>query len=152
MAPNRFSRGSGPSQRQLRVGEEIRRRLSEILQRGGVHDLDLAAMSITVGEVRVSPDLRVATAYVLPLGGKDADEAIVALNRSKGEIRYLVARSMKLKFAPELRFMIDETFDRMDATRRLLAEERVRRDVAKHDDGQDGGGNDGGGNDGGAPA
>ncbi|WP_181366522.1 30S ribosome-binding factor RbfA [Albidovulum aquaemixtae] len=138
MASNRTSRGSGPSQRQLRVGEEIRRRLSEILQRGEVHDLDLAAMSITVGEVRVSPDLRIATAYVLPLGGKDADEAIVALNRSKGELRYLVARVMKLKFAPELRFVIDETFEQMEKTRRLLAEDRVQRDIAKRDEDDNG--------------
>ncbi len=91
-------------------------------------------MSITVGEVRVTPDLRVATAFVLPLGGKDADEAIVALNKSKGELRHLVAQSMKLKFAPELRFLIDETFDQMEATRRLLAEDRVQKDVAKRDD------------------
>ncbi|SPH24781.1 Ribosome-binding factor A [Defluviimonas aquaemixtae] len=103
-----------------------------------MHDLDLAAMSITVGEVRVSPDLRIATAYVLPLGGKDADEAIVALNRSKGELRYLVARVMKLKFAPELRFVIDETFEQMEKTRRLLAEDRVQRDIAKRDEDDNG--------------
>ena len=137
MAQNRFSGGAGPSQRQLRVGELIRRTLSEVLQRGEVHSDALRAMSITVGEVRVSPDLRVATAFVLPLGGKDADEAIVALNRAKGELRHHVAKAVKLKFAPELRFMIDETFDRMDRTRELLAEDRVRRDIAKRDDDDD---------------
>lgn len=137
MATNRFSSGSGPTQRQLRVGELIRRTLSEILQRGDVHNDVLRAMSITVGEVRVSADLRVATVYVLPLGGKDSDEAMVALNRSKGELRHHVGKAMKLKFAPELRFMLDETFDRMDETRRLLSDERVQRDLAKHDDEDD---------------
>jgi ribosome-binding factor A len=84
--------------------------------------------------VRVSPDLRIATAYVLPLGGKGADEAIAALNRAKGELRHHVAQAVKLKFAPELRFMIDETFDRIDRTRALLADERVQRDIARRDD------------------
>ncbi len=91
-------------------------------------------MSITVGEVRVSPDLRIATAFVLPLGGEGAEEALAALNRSKGELRHHVAKAMTLKFAPELRFVLDETFDRMDATRRLLADERVQRDIAKRDE------------------
>ncbi len=120
---------SGPSQRQLRVGELIRRTLSEVLQRGEVHDPDLQRMSITVGEVRVTPDLRNATAYVLPLGGQQKEEAIEALNRNKAEIRHLVTHGMTIKFAPEIRFEIDDTFDRMDATRRLLAEDNVRRDL-----------------------
>ena len=127
-----------PSQRQLRVGELIRRTLSEVLMRGEVHNDTLGAMSITVGEVRVSPDLRIATAFVLPLGGEGAAEALAALNRSKGELRHHVAKAMTLKFAPELRFVLDETFDRMDATRRLLADERVQRDIAKRDDDDDG--------------
>ena len=138
MAQNRSSRASGPSQRQLRVGELIRRTLSEVLMRGEVHNDTLGAMSITVGEVRVSPDLRIATAFVLPLGGEGAAEALAALNRSKGELRHHVAKAMTLKFAPELRFVLDETFDRMDATRRLLADERVQRDIAKRDDDDDG--------------
>lgn len=138
MSQNRSSRASGPSQRQLRVGELIRRTLSEVLMRGEVHNDALGAMSITVGEVRVSPDLRVATAFVLPLGGEGAAEALAALNRSKGELRHHVAKAMTLKFAPELRFVLDETFDRMDATRRLLADERVQRDIAKRDDDDDG--------------
>ena len=126
-----------PSQRQLRVGELLRRTLSEVLQRGDVHDAELGAMSITVGEVRVSPDLRIATAFVLPLGGKDQDLALDALRRNVHEIRHLVVRGMTLKFAPELRFVLDETFDRMDATRRLLANEQVQRDIAKRDDDDD---------------
>ena len=104
--------------------------MSEALSRGEIHNDDLARMSITVGEVKVSADLRVATAYVLPLGGGEAAEALKALNRSKGEIRHVVAREVSLKFAPELRFMIDETFDRMDNMRKLFADERVQRDIA----------------------
>lgn len=130
MAHHRTSTGKGPSQRQLRVGEAIRRAMSEALARGEIHNDDLARLSITVGEVKVSADLRVATAYVLPLGGAGADEALKALNRSRGEIRHVIARDVSLKFAPELRFMIDETFDRMDNMRRLFADERVQRDIA----------------------
>ncbi len=129
MGSGRFSQGSGPSQRQLRVGELIRRRLSEVLARGEVHDPDLNAHSITVGEVVASPDLRVATAYVLPLGGRGREEALEALARNRAELRRLVAKGLALKFAPELRFRVDETFDRLDETRRLFSEEKVRRDV-----------------------
>lgn len=131
MATNRFNEGPGPSQRQLRVGELIRRRLSEVLARGDVHDPELNAFSITVGEVRASPDLKVATAYVLPLGGRNRDEALAALRRNRVEIRRVVAKGLGLKFAPELRFAIDETFDKMDETRRIFSEESVRRDVDK---------------------
>lgn len=120
---------SSPGQRQLRVGELIRRTLSQVLQRGEVHDPDLQRFSITVGEVRVTPDLRIATAYVLPLGGEQKQEALEALNRNRSEIRHLVTHGMKIKFAPEIRFEIDDTFDRMDATRRLLADEHVKRDL-----------------------
>lgn len=130
MAQNRTGTGKTPSQRQLRVGEAIRRAMSEALARGEIHNDDLAQMSITVGEVKVSADLRVATAYVLPLGGSGAEEALKALNRSKGEIRHVIARDVLLKFVPELRFMIDETFDRMDKMRQLFADERVQRDIA----------------------
>jgi len=82
-----------------------------------------------VGEVRVSPDLRIATAYILPLGGHDRELALDALRRSRQELRRNVASGLKLKFAPELRFEIDDTFDRIDATARLFADEKVRRDV-----------------------
>ncbi len=137
MAHHRTSSGKGPSQRQLRVGEAIRRKLSEALMRGEIHNDDLAGMSITVGEVKVSADLRVATAYVLPLGGAGAEAALKALSRSQGELRHVVARDLQLKFAPELRFRIDETFDRMDRMRELLADERVQRDIAASDDRDD---------------
>ncbi|MCE8440746.1 30S ribosome-binding factor RbfA [Rhodovulum sulfidophilum] len=125
-----MSRSSAPSQRQLRVGELIRRSLSEVLARGDVHDPELTALSITVGEVRASPDLKVATAFVLPLGGDHAEEALAALRRNRGELRRAVGKKTQLKFTPELRFTLDETFDRMDETRRLLADETVRRDLA----------------------
>ncbi len=131
MARHPDTPGSGPSQRQLRVGELIRRTLSEVLQRGDIHDPDLNAMSITVGEVRASPDLKVATAFVLPLGGGNREAAIAALARNKHELRRHVARALTLKFAPDLRFRIDDTFDRLDDARRIFSDERVRRDVEK---------------------
>ncbi|MCV6597255.1 MAG: 30S ribosome-binding factor RbfA [Mangrovicoccus sp.] len=129
MAKNRHHDGPGPSQRQLRVGELIRRTLSEVLSRGEVHDPELNAHSITVGEVRTSPDLRVATAFVLPLGGAGAEDALAALRRNKAELRRAVAKSVNLKFSPELRFVLDDTFDRMDETRRLFDQDAVRRDL-----------------------
>lgn len=129
MAKSRFSQGPGPSQRQLRVGELIRRRVSEVLTQGDIHDPDLNGVSITVGEVRASPDLKVATVFIMPLGGEGAEEALSALRRNRAEIRRTVARGLDLKFAPELRFQLDDTFDRMDATRDLFAQDSVRRDV-----------------------
>lgn len=129
MSKNKFHDGPGPSQRQLRVGELIRRTLSEVLARGDVHDPDLNRMSITVGEVRTSPDLRVATAYVLPLGGRGQEDVLKLLARNKGELRRAVSRKLALKFAPDLRFQLDETFDRMDDTRRMLNQDAVRRDI-----------------------
>lgn len=134
MAKNSISAGKGPNQRQLRVGELIRRTLSDVLARAEVHDPDLNRHSITVGEVSVSNDLKVATAYVMPLGGGDAQAAIAALARNKGELRHLVGKQLTLKFSPDLRFRIDETFDRLDETRRLFADERVQRDIAASQD------------------
>ncbi|MDK3074224.1 30S ribosome-binding factor RbfA [Sedimentitalea sp. JM2-8] len=129
MGKNKFHDGPGPSQRQLRVGELIRRSLSEVLARGDVHDPDLNRLSITVGEVRTSPDLRVATAYVLPLGGQGREDVLKLLARNKGELRRIISRKLALKFAPDLRFQLDETFDRMDDTRRMLQQDAVRRDL-----------------------
>jgi len=129
MSKRRFENASGPSQRQLRVGELIRRTLSGILMRGDVHDPDLAGVSVTVGEVRTSPDLRVATVFVMPLGGANVDVVLAALKRSSGELRREVNKAVKLKLSPELRFLPDESFDRMDQTRTMLAEDRVRRDL-----------------------
>ncbi|MEQ8366330.1 MAG: 30S ribosome-binding factor RbfA [Roseicyclus sp.] len=137
MAKNRFNEGSGPSQRQLRVGELIRRTLSDVLARGDVHDPDLNRMSITVGEVRTSPDLKIATVYVMPLGGGQRREAIDALKRNRGELRRAIMKDMTLKYAPDLRFVIDATFDQMDDTRRIFAQDAVRRDIEGGDEPED---------------
>ncbi len=124
---------AGPSQRQLRVGELIRRALSDILLRGDLHEPDLVGVSITVGEVRTSPDLRVATVYFLPLGGRNAEATLEALNRARSEIRREVTRAVQLRHSPELRFVLDESYDRMDRTREMLDDERVRRDLEAED-------------------
>lgn len=129
MAKNKFHNGPGPSQRQLRVGELIRRTLSDVLLRGDIHDPDLNRLSVTVGEVRISPDLKVATAYVLPLAGQGQDDVIALLARNQGELRRIIGKKLALKFAPELRFRLDETFDQLDETRRLFAQDAVRRDL-----------------------
>lgn len=140
---NRFSKGDGPSQRQLRVGELIRRTLSDVLNRGEIHDPELNSMSITVGEVSCSPDLKVATVYVMPLmGGAKVEAAIAALARNKGELRRRLSGEMTLKYAPDLRFRPDETFDRLDETRRMFSDPKVQRDVAAPD--EDAGGDTGG--------
>lgn len=129
MAKNKFHDGPGPSQRQLRVGELIRRTLSDVLMRGDIHDPDLNRLSVTVGEVRTSPDLKIATAYVMPLGGSGQGEVIELLARNKAELRRIIGRKAGLKFTPDLRFRLDETFDQIDETRRLFAQDEVRRDV-----------------------
>ncbi|MCZ4352876.1 30S ribosome-binding factor RbfA [Roseovarius aestuarii] len=129
MAKNKFNDGPGPSQRQLRVGELIRRALSDVLARGDIHDPDLNRLSITVGEVRTSADLKVATAYVLPLGGIGQDEVVGLLARNKGELRHLIGKKLSLKYAPDLRFRLDTTFDQMDEARRLFSQDDVQRDL-----------------------
>ncbi|MFT4959711.1 MAG: ribosome-binding factor A [Paracoccaceae bacterium] len=129
MGNNKYQDSTGPSQRQLRVAELIRRALSDVLARDDIHDPDLNRMSITVGEVRVSRDLKIATAYVLPLGGQGKDEVIKLLARNKGELRRIISKRLGLKYSPDLRFQLDETFDRMDETRRILAQDAVRRDL-----------------------
>lgn len=134
----RYDNSSGPSQRQLRVGELIRRTLADLLNRAEIHDTDLNSMSITVGEVSLSNDLKVATVYVMPLmGSARVEDAIAALARNKYELRRRVSAELTLKYAPDLRFRPDETFDRLDETRRLFSDEVVQRDVAARDDGDD---------------
>ena len=129
MAKNKFNDNSGPSQRQLRVGELIRRALSEILMQGIIHDPDLNRISVTVSEVSASPDLKIATAYVCPLGGKGGEDLIALLAKNKSEIRRSISRKLTLKYTPDLRFRLDETFDRMDETRRLFSQENIKRDL-----------------------
>ena len=129
MANNKFNNGPGPSQRQLRVGELIRRALSDILMQGTIHDPDLNRISVTVSEVTASPDLKIATAYVCPLGGQGGDDLIALLAKNKSEIRRSISKKLTLKYTPDLRFRIDETFDRMDETRRLFSQESIKRDL-----------------------
>ena len=129
MAKNKLNDNSGPSQRQLRVGELIRRALSEILMQGIIHDPDLNRISVTVSEVSASPDLKIATAYVCPLGGEGGEDLIALLAKNKSEIRRSISKKLILKYTPDLRFRIDETFDRMDETRRLFSQENIKRDL-----------------------
>ncbi len=142
MSIRRHHPANGPSQRQLRVAELIRRTLADVLNRAEVHDPDLNAMSITVSEVRTTPDLKLATVFVMPLGGENRDTALKALARNRATLRRTVGRALTLKFAPDLRFRLDETFDRMDDTRRIFADERVQRDVAAADDDEGSRGNE----------
>jgi len=130
MAKRSFHDGLGPSQRQLRVGELIRRTLADALAQGDVHDPDLNRMSITVTEVVTSPDLKIATVYVMPLGGAHHETAIELLAQNKGQLRRVIGRNSNLKFTPDLRFRIDETFDRMDGIRDLFNRDEVKRDLA----------------------
>lgn len=120
---------SAPSQRQLRVGELIRHALAEILQRGEVHDPALEGHVITVPEVRMSPDLKIATAYVMPLGGKGGEEVVKAFARNKKFLRGGVARRVNLRHAPDLRFRLDPSFDEGDRIGALLRDPTVKRDL-----------------------
>jgi ribosome-binding factor A len=123
--------GKGPSQRMLRIGEMIRHKLAEMLVRGEVHDDVLASNTVTIPEVRMSADLKVATAYVMPLGGENVDPVLKALERHKKYIRSEVAQTLDLRYAPELRFRFDETFDEVTRIDQLLHSPRVRADVEK---------------------
>ena len=124
----------GGSQRQLRVGETVRHAVAEILSQGNVHDPDLEGHIITVPEVRMSPDLKLATVYVMPLGGRDVDVVIAALERSKKFLRGEVARRVNLKFAPDIRFRADDRFDEAERIEKLLRTPAVQRDLAPDSD------------------
>ena len=117
------------SQRQLRVGELVRHALAEMLTRGDVHDPVIQSHLITVPEVRMTADLRLATIYVVPLGGRDAQAVLAALERNKRFLRGEIARRINLKFAPEIRFRIDERFDEAERIERLLRTPAVQRDL-----------------------
>lgn len=125
----RFETSHGPTQRQLRVGELLRRALAQILLRGDVYIAEMNHVSVTVGEVRMSPDLKLAHVYVLPLGGAQADMLIKALNDVAGEFRRVLNKDVTLKFSPKLKFVLDRTFDQLDETRRLLNQDQVKQDV-----------------------
>jgi len=119
-----------PSQRQLRVGELVRHAVSRVIERGDIHDPEIAGKSITVTEVRMSPDLKVATAYVMPLGGEDGARIVEALGRVAPFLRRRIRGELALKFLPELRFFVDETFDYANRIERLLREARGNDDGA----------------------
>lgn len=121
----------GPTQRMLRVGELIRHRIAELLARGDIHDDVLASHSVTIPEVRISPDLKIATVYVMPLGGKDVKPVIQALAKNKGFIRTEVAKALNLRYAPDLRFREDETFEEATRIDRLLDSPKVRQDTGR---------------------
>ena len=127
--PARNKTSNGPSQRQLRVGELVRHKLSEMLSRGEIHNDVLASQVVTIPEVRMSPDLKIATAFVMPLGGGDTAQVIAALNDNRKYIRGEVARAVALKFAPDVRFLADESFDEASRIDALLNSPRVRQDI-----------------------
>ena len=143
---HKAARRDGPreaSQRQLRVGELVRHALAEIFARGEIRDPALMDVSITVTEVRMTPDLKLARAYVLPLGGKAAQEILEALNRCLGFVRGRVARDVKLKFSPRIEFQIDDRFEYADKIDALLHDPRVAKDLHSDPDlesGDDGNG------------
>ncbi|MBS0238827.1 MAG: 30S ribosome-binding factor RbfA [Proteobacteria bacterium] len=120
-----------PSQRMLRIGELVRHKLSELLARGEIHDDVLASHVVTIPEVRLTPDLKLATVYVMPLGGSDVKPVIEALTRNKKYIRAEVAHTLNLRYAPDLRFREDETFEEATRIDRLLDSDRVRQDTQK---------------------
>jgi ribosome-binding factor A len=119
---------NGPSQRQLRVGELIRHSLAESLTRGEIHDEVINDHVITISEVRMTPDLRLATIFVMPLGGVDVQPVLDALQRNRRFIRGLVARAVNLKFAPEIRFREDESYEGGSRIDRLLDSLKPRTD------------------------
>lgn len=125
----------GPSQRMLRVGELVRHALADIFARGEIEDEALVGSVVTVPEVRMTPDLKLANAYVMPLGGVHAEEIVAALNRHAKYIRGRVAPRINMKYAPDIRFFVDDTFEEAGRIDELLRSDRVRRDL--EDDGSD---------------
>ena len=126
---NNFSKNITSSSRQLRVAELLRRCLSEILTRNDLYEPALTNIPITVSEVKCSSDLKLATVFVLPLGGNNAQEVVRSLANQKSSIRKLLGKAVNLKFVPDLRFLEDKTFDQMDKTAMLLNKDMVRRDI-----------------------
>jgi ribosome-binding factor A len=134
--PRHHQKNSAPggSQRQLRVAETVRHAVADILSQGGVHDLDLEGHIITVPEVRMSPDLKLATVYVMPLGGRDTDVVIAALERHKKYLRGEIAHRVNLKFSPDIRFRVDGRFDEAERIEKLLRTPAVQKDLAPDSD------------------
>jgi ribosome-binding factor A len=128
----------GPTQRQLRVGEALRHAIAEVLNRNEIRDPDLDGVSVTVTQVKPSPDMRYATVYCEPLGGQNAKEIVTALNRHKGFLRGEMGHRLTMKFTPELRFVEDESFAEALKIETILRSDRVSRDLAAdNEDGED---------------
>jgi ribosome-binding factor A len=123
----------GGSQRQLRVGELVRHAMADMLTRCEVHDPVIEGHLITVPEVRMSTDLRLATIYVMPMGGRDAEAVVAAFERHKKFLRAEIAHRINLKFAPDLRFRIDEQFAEAERIDKLLRSPQVVRDMKRDD-------------------
>ena len=131
MTRKKSNAAKAPSQRMLRIGELVRHKIAEMLVRGDIHDEVIASHSIMIPEVRISPDMKLATVYVMPLGGSDMKPVIAALERNKKYIRAQVAHTLNLRYAPDLRFHEDKTFEEATRIDRLLDSPHVRQDVAK---------------------
>jgi len=133
MAPHKQRHGAnaspGGSQRQLRVGELVRHALADMLTRGDVHDPVIEGHMITIPEVRVTADLRLATIYVMPMGGRDAEQVVAAFERHKKYLRAEIAHRINLKFAPDIRFRIDDRFAEAERIDKLLRSPDVKRDL-----------------------
>ena len=134
---HRDSGTPGGSQRQLRVGELVRHALADLLMRGEVHDPVIEGHLITIPEVRMTADLRLATVYVMPLAGRDTDEVIAAFERNKKFLRGEVAHQINLKFAPDLRFRVDDRFEEAARIDKLLRSPEVKRDLEKDESGDE---------------
>jgi ribosome-binding factor A len=130
-------REDGPSQRQLRVGEMLRHALAQILSRSDIRDPELDGVSVTITQVKPSPDMRYATVYCAPLGGQNTDRIIAALNRHKGFLRGEMGHMISTKFTPDLRFVEDQSFAEAEKIENLLKSPQVQRDLAHSDDDQD---------------
>ena len=127
------NRPTGPSQRMLRVGELVRHALAAMFARGEIEDDALRGAVITVPEVRMTPDLKIANAYIMPLGGMHAEEIVAALNRHRKFVRGRVAPQINMKFAPEVRFYVDDTFEGASRIDSLLRSDKVQRDLSDED-------------------
>lgn len=127
-------KSSGGGQRNLRVGEEIRHALSDIFLRGECHSPNLMSASITVSEVRVAPDLKNATAYVMPLAGRNKEELLEALKLASPELRHLVSKRVKLRYTPRLQFALDVSYDEAQRINNILQKPDVARDLSKDEE------------------
>ncbi len=127
----------GPSQRQLRVGEMLRHALADVLRENDIRDPELDGVSVTITQIKPSPDMRYATVYCEPLGGKNAKVIVAALNRHKGFLRGEMGHRITMKFTPELRFVEDESFAEAEKIETILKSPEVQRDLTATHDGEE---------------